>query len=422
MILRAVIDGNSSVADFATVSREWQEVMEKHNFSQIKLTPSRLVDFSSVVYRNRAIVRYIWLCVELEHYSSLEAYTGETRLLSWNDLNLVAATIRDLFSALRAWEPSGELLLDISIHSPSDSKYLLKYLTFEPDMSFGTSSSPGDTSQATSAGRDWNTWSAVGKAKNPIHKTFNLIRLHEPSSYVDDAPSDTEDSSLDLDDFLSDTDDSFSDAGNQPPHISDDSTATMENSSSWDHSSADTNDASSNDMHDSLSHINDSLSEIDGSSSDDMDEPLSDFNDSLSEMDDSSSNDMDVSLFNINNSVFYIDDSSSDEDIYEEGNSAESDDSSSDEDINEEGNSSESDDSSYYESVYEEDTSESPWWQQVPSVPAITGLLLRQQTRRRWLPSTLQAMFARLPRLQEVFYEPWRPVDHSGRVAADNGK
>lgn len=383
MILQAVIDGNSSVADFATVSREWQKVMEQHNFSQIKLTPSRLVDFSSVIHRNRAIVRYIWLCVELEHYSSLEAYTGQTRLLSWSDLNLVATTIRDLFSALSTWEPSGELLLDISIHSPSDSKYLLKYLTFEPDMSFSTSSSLGDTGLPASAGHDWNNWSAIGRAGNPIHKTFNLIRLHDPSSYIDDAPPDTEDSSLDLDDSLSDTDDSFSDAGNQPPHTNDDSTGTMENSSSWDHSSTDTNDALFDDMHDSLSDINNSLYEVDGSSSDDMD----------------------VSLFNINNSLFDdIDDSSSDEDIYEEARS------------------SESDDSSYYESVYEEDTSESPWWQQVPSVPAITGLLLRQQTRRRWLPSTLQAMFARLPRLQEVSYEPWRPVDHSGRVAADKGK
>jgi hypothetical protein len=40
--------------------------------------------------------------------------------------------------------------------------------------------------------------------------------------------------------------------------------------------------------------------------------------------------------------------------------------------------------------------------------PAVTGVLLRQQNRRRWKPIALAQMFARLPRLQEIHYEPWR--------------
>ncbi|KAF4814857.1 hypothetical protein CGCTS75_v013213 [Colletotrichum tropicale] len=39
-----------------------------------------------------------------------------------------------LFSALSAWQPSDDLVLDISIHSPSDSDHWFKYLTFVPDM------------------------------------------------------------------------------------------------------------------------------------------------------------------------------------------------------------------------------------------------------------------------------------------------
>ncbi|KAF5484357.1 hypothetical protein CGCS363_v014808 [Colletotrichum siamense] len=39
-----------------------------------------------------------------------------------------------LFSALSAWQPSDNLVLDISIHSPSDSDHWFKYLTFVPDM------------------------------------------------------------------------------------------------------------------------------------------------------------------------------------------------------------------------------------------------------------------------------------------------
>lgn len=101
---------------------------------------------------------------------------------------------------------------------------------------------------------------------------------------------------------------------------------------------------------------------------------------------DNSSDDMDDSSSDINNSPSEIDSSSSDGDISEE------------------------------------DTLESQWWQQVPSVPAITGLLLRQQTRRQWSPRTLEMMFAHLPRLQEVFYEPWRLVHHDGQMVTDEGK
>ncbi|KAK0711721.1 hypothetical protein B0H67DRAFT_602455 [Lasiosphaeris hirsuta] len=41
------------------------------------------------------------------------------------------------------------------------------------------------------------------------------------------------------------------------------------------------------------------------------------------------------------------------------------------------------------------------WWDQLPSVSAVTSLLLRQQNRRRWNPNALAHMFARLPRLQQ---------------------
>ena len=51
---------------------------------------------------------------------------------------------------------------------------------------------------------------------------------------------------------------------------------------------------------------------------------------------------------------------------------------------------------------------EGQWWQQLPLVPAVTSVLLRQQTRRRWKPAALTHMFARLPGLPEIHYEPWR--------------
>lgn len=254
LILETLLQDGCSVAKFATVSREWQAVIERRNFARLKLTPSRLTDFSSLTHRNRHLVKYIWLCVELEHYSSLLAYTGDNEFLSQRDATCVSTAIRNLFLALSTWEPSGELLLDMSIHSPSDSKYLLKYLTFEPDTPSNKCLSPGGANLGDQAGHDWINWSAIGKAKMPILMTFNSIY----------------------------------------PRVN---------------------------------HF-----------------------------------EIDVPLW------------------------------------------------------------EEKWWQQMPSVPAVTGVLLRQQTRRQWLPTTLEQMFACFPRLKEVVYEPWRKLDHYCQEAADEGK
>ncbi|ROW08682.1 hypothetical protein VPNG_06445 [Cytospora leucostoma] len=60
------------------------------------------------------------------------------------------------------------------------------------------------------------------------------------------------------------------------------------------------------------------------------------------------------------------------------------------------------------EGPFDSEQLERQWWDQLPSVPAVTTVLLRQQNRRRWKPCSLAHMFARFPRLQEVHYEPWR--------------
>lgn len=73
------------------------------------------------------------------------------------------------------------------------------------------------------------------------------------------------------------------------------------------------------------------------------------------------------------------------------------------------------------ECLFEDKESESQWWQQLPLVPAVTGILLRQQTRRQWSPFTLAQMFTRLPRLQEIHYEPWMDWIPSDPLFTDEG-
>ncbi|CAH0037895.1 unnamed protein product [Clonostachys solani] len=127
-ILGFLLDDDASCAGAAAVSRQWQAVIEPHNFARIKVTPARLADFDSMTYRNRHLVRYLWLCLELEEYN-LVLYEVTNA-----DNHLIATSFRTLFENLSSWDPHGNLTLDISIHSPSDLKYETDYLTVESDV------------------------------------------------------------------------------------------------------------------------------------------------------------------------------------------------------------------------------------------------------------------------------------------------
>jgi uncharacterized membrane protein len=132
MVLEALLQDGCSLAGFATVSRKWQTIVERHTFARIKLTQSCLADFGSIIYRNRALVRYIGLCLELQEYDCSRCAPEDLKMwgLSNADNVLIMTALLDLFSTLSAWEPNGNLVLDISVHSPSDSEHWFKYLTF----------------------------------------------------------------------------------------------------------------------------------------------------------------------------------------------------------------------------------------------------------------------------------------------------
>ncbi len=237
-ILEALLQHGCSLAGYATVSPEWQIIIERYNFARITLTWSRLAEFNSFLCRNRSLVRYIWLCLELEEYdcTGCSPDDAETWGVSNTDNTRITKAFSDLFSGLSTWEPNGTLLLDISVHSPSDSEHWFNYLTFRPDIpSNKTDWDPYDEDQAMPVNADGHQHSPL--TSHAISKVFDEI--------MGEGPFDT-------------------------------------------------------------------------------------------------------------------------------------------------------------------DEQENQWWQQLPLVPAVTGVLLRQQTRRRWKPVALAHMFARLPGLQEIHYEPWR--------------
>lgn len=143
LIFEALMQDGCTLSRLATVSRGWQTRIERHNFAQIRLTPSRLADFGSMIHRNRALVRYIWFCLELDDYNCTKCAPTRGMLsdVEYNELLTITDTdhcpittsVQGLFSNLSTWDPNGALKLDISIYSLSDSQHWFKYLTFMPD-------------------------------------------------------------------------------------------------------------------------------------------------------------------------------------------------------------------------------------------------------------------------------------------------
>ncbi|KAH0499090.1 hypothetical protein TgHK011_006306 [Trichoderma gracile] len=144
LILKFVMeDDDCKPSRLVTVSREWQTEIERYQFTRLRLTPSRLVDFGSMTHRNRALVEHIWFCLELDDYDCTKcAPPSGSTVEESEDAYAVTDTahcpittaFQNLFSVLSTWEPSGDLTLDISIYSPSDSRHWFKYLTFMPDV------------------------------------------------------------------------------------------------------------------------------------------------------------------------------------------------------------------------------------------------------------------------------------------------
>lgn len=303
LIIQKLTEDGCTLASLATVSREWQAEIEPHNFARLRLTPSRLANFGVMINRNRALVRYIWFCLELDDYCC--ARCGAQPHVAWPELpkeereNLsedafealmdqrieeenkereskikeichvndtvhcpISTAFHDLFSVLSSWkEGSGHsLTLDISLYSPSDSEHYFKYLTFLPDVPAGGSKQGGPPFRHT-------TFDATGD--DPAHGWVGGFQ------------------------------------NSAPP-------------------------------------------------------PLA----------------IEKIFWNIMGPY-------------------------------------NSDD---------EETQELRWWDQLPSVPAITSLILRQQTRRRWRPKSLAHIIARLPGLKELHYDPWRLWNKRDRVWWDQGK
>lgn len=202
LILESLMDDDYPLSRIVTVSREWQAWIERRNFARLRLKPSCLLHFPSMVHRNRAHVRYIWFCIEREddhclqcrHYQGTRARSvlGNRRPVN---MNPVCQAFRELFLALSTWEPHGHLTLDISLYSPSDSQHWFPYLTFMPD----TPSAETLTTRGTNLAA-WNTahydddhgWELGARQRSPhwwsLITIFNQTMANTQPQWWDELP------------------------------------------------------------------------------------------------------------------------------------------------------------------------------------------------------------------------------------------
>ena len=101
----------------ASICRAWQEVIEKRNFAQVKITRFRLADFD-IVHRHRHLVKHIWFSIEPSDYYC--PWCGVEGLYNQHQvpIKIIRKAIRDLVTQLSRWEPGNALVLDISIKAP----------------------------------------------------------------------------------------------------------------------------------------------------------------------------------------------------------------------------------------------------------------------------------------------------------------
>jgi hypothetical protein len=120
---------NANLAPYATVNRDWQAIVERRSFSNIKINSAkRLAEFNQFPWdqlpwrQRRYHVRKIDLTVELESYDgeARTRYENEEEMQRNNDIFTIS--IQSLFNTLSEWPDNevGGIRLSIMARSPGD--------------------------------------------------------------------------------------------------------------------------------------------------------------------------------------------------------------------------------------------------------------------------------------------------------------
>ena len=132
-ILEALILHGDS-ARYASICRAWQTIIEPRVFARLNVTRSRLAGFSDIGYRHRHLVKYIWFSIEPSDYNC--PHCGGVGIENWHQVptKTIRKAIQDLVIQLSTWEPSGSLLLDISVKAPSALRHSSSAIHYGPGV------------------------------------------------------------------------------------------------------------------------------------------------------------------------------------------------------------------------------------------------------------------------------------------------
>ncbi|KAM0265831.1 hypothetical protein ACHAPA_007510 [Fusarium lateritium] len=128
MILKRLLD-HKGIAPYASVSKEWRSVIERRNFSHLKLHPTCLDSLAQLADEQTAQIDHVWLNIELKSYPGRILERVEAETLSRSNDKIVGTSVARLFSILARWkndELQRHLTLELNTYCPSDSEYWFK--------------------------------------------------------------------------------------------------------------------------------------------------------------------------------------------------------------------------------------------------------------------------------------------------------
>ncbi|KAI0857112.1 hypothetical protein F4860DRAFT_518243 [Xylaria cubensis] len=112
---------------YATVSKQWQIFFEKHIFHRLVLHQSKIKEFGRLFqHQRRELLRHLWLRIELPKYDRNTSVKFETELEEERNNQIVTKAVCQLLLILSSWgKQDTDLTLELSVHSPSDSRHHL---------------------------------------------------------------------------------------------------------------------------------------------------------------------------------------------------------------------------------------------------------------------------------------------------------
>ncbi|EEU37405.1 uncharacterized protein NECHADRAFT_86390 [Fusarium vanettenii 77-13-4] len=163
--------GPGHLSACAAVCKEWQELIERRNFCQLKLRSTCVEGLTTMVTdRTRPLVQHIWLHVAIPPYTCLICYRQESRSAWVRNNRMIKGAVLKLFAILQTWDSTDGITLELSTNSPSDPEHWFKNYCF------------GDGSQgARNCGHSDHGWSNGTRlsfpSARPLDRLFETIDL-----------------------------------------------------------------------------------------------------------------------------------------------------------------------------------------------------------------------------------------------------